>query len=112
MGNKREGPQRRKREEGILEMENCRRSTVGIHAAVGVIVVLYESGNVVVGVGMGAGAAQPLKEDGKQKRLHRHFRHLPRPSVLQSKRGRDRCQLWGPNPHETLSDEQNERSKA
>jgi hypothetical protein len=80
VGNKREAPQRRKREE-ILEVERSRESAVGIHAAAGVIVVLYESGKVVVG----AGTARPLKEDGKQKRLHRRFRHLPRRRVLESR---------------------------
>jgi hypothetical protein len=86
-------------------MERWRGSTVDIHAAVGMIVVLYESGKVVVG----AGAARPLKEDGKQKRLHRRFRHLPRRSLLESRRGRDRCRLWGQNQREKLLDEQNER---
>jgi hypothetical protein len=65
----------------MLEMERCRGSTVGIHAAVGVIVVSYESGKVVVG----AGTARPLKEDGKQKRPHLRFHHLPRRSILESR---------------------------
>jgi hypothetical protein len=82
-------------------MERWRGSTVGIHAGVGVIVVLYESGK--------AGAAQQLKEDGKQKRLHRRFRHLPRRSFLESRRSRDRCRLWDQNQREKLLDEQNER---
>jgi hypothetical protein len=80
VGNKREAPRRRKREEEeILEMGRYQGSTVGIHAAVGVIVVLHESGMVVVR----AVTARPLGEDGKQKRLHRRFRHLPRRSILQ-----------------------------
>ena len=62
-------------------MERWWGSIVGIHAAVSVIAVLYERGKVVVG----AGAARPLKEDGKQKRLHHHFHHLPRRSVLESR---------------------------
>jgi len=56
-------------------------STVGIHPAVGVIVVLYETEKMVVR----AGTAQPLEEDGKQKRLRRHFRHLRRRSNLESR---------------------------
>jgi hypothetical protein len=81
VGNKREAPQRRKREEEILELGRRRWSTVGIHAAVGAIVVLYESGDAIVG----AETARPLKEDGKQKRLHRRFRHLPRRRILESR---------------------------
>ena len=104
MGNKRETPQRRKREE-ILELERRRGSIVGIHGVVGEIVVLYESGKVVVG----PGTARPLKEDGKQKRLHRRFRLLPRRSILERRRGRDRCQLWGQYHCEKLLDEPNER---
>lgn len=81
MGNKREGPQRRKREDSeILEMRRSRRSTVSIHAAVDVIMVLNGSGKKVVG----AGTARPLEEDEKQKRLHRRFLHLPRRSIREN----------------------------
>ena len=81
MGNKREGPQRTKREgEEMLEMGCWWGSIVGIHAAVGVMVVLYESGKVVEGA-----EAARLEGDEKQKRLHRHFRHLPRRSKFESR---------------------------
>ncbi len=54
------------------------REAVG---GVGVIVALYESWKVAVG----AGTALPLEEDGKQKRLHLSFRHLPRGSIVESR---------------------------
>jgi hypothetical protein len=62
--------------EGMLEMGRWRGSAVGIHVAVvaGAAVLLYRK--VVLEVR----AARPLTEEGKQRRLRRHFRHLPQHS--------------------------------
>ena len=82
MGGKREALQKRKKEGEILEIGHWRGS--GIRAAMGVVVgmvVLHENWKVVAG----AGTARLLEEEGKQKRLHRRFRHLPRGRVLVSR---------------------------
>lgn len=63
--------------EEMLEMG----SAVGTHVAVVVaaVVLLYRK------VALEVGAARPLTEEEKQRRLHLHFRHLPQKSSPESR---------------------------
>jgi hypothetical protein len=89
----------------MLEMRRWRGGTVGIRVAVVVGAIVMLHGQVVVEVG----TARPLTEEEKQRRLHRHFRHLPQGSTLErmciEDRGRGRCQWWD----ERLLDEETEK---
>ena len=93
----------------MLEMRRRRGGTVGIHVAVVVGAIVMLHGKVIVEVG----TARPLTEEEKQRRLHRHFRHLPRGSTVERKciedRGRDRRQWWDQGRGERLLDEETEK---
>jgi hypothetical protein len=92
-----------------IRIRDRRGSTVSIRVAVVVGAIVMLHGQVVVE----AGTARPLTEEEKQRRLHRHFRHLPQESTVESMciedRGRDRYQWRNQRHCERLLDEENEK---